>query len=47
MGAAVLIRAAYHGWRWFDRIVLSGPMIHLARSGRLALCPHERAGDAA
>ena len=30
MGAAVLIRAAQHGRRWFDRIVLSGPMIHLA-----------------
>jgi lysophospholipase len=30
MGAAVLIRAAYHGQRWFDRIVLSGPMIDLS-----------------
>jgi lysophospholipase len=30
MGAAVLIRSAYHGRRWFDRIVLSGPMIDLA-----------------
>src|SRR5436190_6471679 len=30
MGAAVLIRSAQHGRRWFDRIVLSGPMIHLA-----------------
>src|SRR5436190_9158167 len=29
MGAAVLLRAAYQGRRWFDRIVLSGPMIHL------------------
>src|SRR5437868_2663900 len=30
MGSAVLIRSAYQGRRWFDRIVLSGPMIHLA-----------------
>jgi lysophospholipase len=30
MGAAVLLRAAQHGWRWFDRVVLSGPMINLA-----------------
>jgi lysophospholipase len=30
MGAAVLIRSAQHGRRWFDRIVLSGPMIHLS-----------------
>jgi lysophospholipase len=30
MGAAVLIRSAHHGRRWFDRIVLSGPMIDLA-----------------
>jgi len=30
MGAAVLLRSAYQGRRWFDRIVLSGPMIHLA-----------------
>jgi lysophospholipase len=30
MGATVLIRAAYRGQRWFDRIVLSGPMIGIA-----------------
>jgi lysophospholipase len=30
MGAAVLLRSAYHGRRWFDRIVLSGPMIGLS-----------------
>jgi lysophospholipase len=30
MGAAVLIRSVHHGRRWFDRIVLSGPMIDLA-----------------
>src|SRR5919205_2543186 len=29
MGAAVLLRAAYQMRRWFDRIVLSGPMIDL------------------
>src|SRR3984885_2904489 len=30
MGATVLIRAAYHGHRWFDRIVLSAPMLGIA-----------------
>src|SRR4051812_31499800 len=30
MGAAVLIRAAYRGQRWFDRIVLTGPLINLS-----------------
>jgi len=30
MGGAVLLRAAHHGQRWFDRIVLTGPMIDLA-----------------
>src|SRR3977135_2358049 len=30
MGAAVLIRMVHHGWRWFDRIVLCGPMINLS-----------------
>jgi lysophospholipase len=29
MGAAVLLRAAYRGRRWFDRMVLSAPMIAL------------------
>src|SRR5436853_6092535 len=29
MGGAVLIRSAYQGRRWFDRIVLSGPMVDL------------------
>ena len=32
MGAAVLIRAAQRGHRWFDRIVLSAPMIALGGS---------------
>jgi lysophospholipase len=30
MGAAMLLRAAYRGRRWFDRIVLCAPMIALA-----------------
>jgi lysophospholipase len=30
MGAAVLIRMVHSGWRWFDRIVLCGPMINLS-----------------
>jgi lysophospholipase len=30
MGGAILIRAAFAGHRWFDRIVLSAPMIELA-----------------
>jgi len=34
MGATVLLRAAYRGRRWFDRMVLSAPMIALA--GRAA-----------
>ncbi|HEX2654163.1 MAG TPA: alpha/beta hydrolase [Xanthobacteraceae bacterium] len=29
MGATVLIRAGHHGKRWFDRVVLSAPMIDL------------------
>src|SRR4051794_30538267 len=30
MGGAVLIRAAQHGRRWFDRIVVSAPMVGLS-----------------
>src|SRR6185436_18481492 len=30
MGGAVLIRSAYHGRRWFDRIVVPAPMIGLS-----------------
>ncbi|MGZ8310291.1 MAG: alpha/beta fold hydrolase [Rhodoplanes sp.] len=30
MGAAVLLRSTSQGQRWFDRIVLSGPMIDIA-----------------
>jgi lysophospholipase len=38
MGGAILIRAAHRGHRWFDRIVLSAPMIALTgmRATRLA-----------
>ena len=32
MGAAVLIRSVQHGRQWFDRIVLSAPMIKLVRA---------------
>jgi len=35
MGAAVIIRAAYRGHRWFDRIVLTAPMIRLAQQPML------------
>jgi lysophospholipase len=30
MGATILIRAAYRGHRWFDRLVLTAPMVKLA-----------------
>ena len=33
-GATVLIRAAYRGHRWFDRMVLTAPLIALVRSRR-------------
>jgi lysophospholipase len=33
MGAAILIRAAHRGRRWFDRVVLSSPMIDLPWPG--------------
>jgi len=36
MGAAVLIRAAHRGHRWFDRIVLSAPMIALGQINRMS-----------
>jgi lysophospholipase len=32
-GATVLIRAAYRGHRWFDRVVLIAPLIGLGRAG--------------
>ncbi len=37
MGATVLIRAARRGRRWFDRIVLSAPMIAIAGLNSMAL----------
>jgi lysophospholipase len=36
MGGAVMVRAAVHGHRWFDRIVLSAPMIELTHVPLLA-----------
>jgi lysophospholipase len=39
MGASILIRAAALGRRWFDRIVLSAPMIRLANIPLLAAAP--------
>ncbi|HVY56764.1 MAG TPA: alpha/beta hydrolase [Xanthobacteraceae bacterium] len=32
MGASVLIRAAHDGHRWFDRMVLTAPLVRLARA---------------
>jgi|SRR5690348_3789046 len=32
MGASVLIRAAHKGQRWFDRMVLTAPLVGLARA---------------
>ncbi len=37
MGAAVLIRAVQRGHRWFDRIVLSAPMIGIAAVNSMAV----------
>jgi lysophospholipase len=37
MGATVLIRAAHRGHRWFDRIVLSAPMIGIALLDSMAI----------
>jgi lysophospholipase len=38
-GGAVLIRSAFRGQRWFDRMVLSAPMIRLAREWAFGLGP--------
>ncbi len=43
MGAAVLIQAAAKGHRWFDRMVLTAPMIRLSNRRLLSLAPHLRA----
>ncbi|MGO9699107.1 MAG: alpha/beta fold hydrolase [Xanthobacteraceae bacterium] len=37
MGATILIRAVQRGHRWFDRIVLSGPMISIAAVNSMAI----------
>ncbi|HEY2135154.1 MAG TPA: alpha/beta hydrolase, partial [Xanthobacteraceae bacterium] len=39
MGASVLIQAAAKGHRWFDRMVLTAPMIRLANRRLLSLAP--------
>src|SRR5215468_7690554 len=39
MGGAILMRAAARGNRWFDRLVLSAPMIKLTNIPLLALAP--------
>jgi lysophospholipase len=33
MGGAVMLRVAHAGKRWFDRMVLSAPMIDLPGAG--------------
>lgn len=37
MGATVLIRAAYQGRRWFDRIVLIAPMLSIVAANSIAM----------
>jgi lysophospholipase len=39
MGGAVLLRACHDGRRWFDRIVLSAPMIALPNHSLLRIAP--------
>lgn len=39
MGGAIVVRACHDGRRWFDRVVLSAPLIGLPRSGLLRLAP--------
>jgi lysophospholipase len=39
MGAAVLIQAAAKGHRWFDRMVLTAPMIRLSARRTLGMAP--------
>ena len=39
MGGAILVRACHDGRRWFDRVVLSAPLIGLPRAGLLRLAP--------
>src|SRR5262249_61717326 len=39
MGAAVLIQAAARGYRWFDRMVLTAPMIRLGQRHMFRMAP--------
>jgi lysophospholipase len=39
MGASILIQVTAHGRRWFDRMVLSAPMVRLANIPLLAVAP--------
>lgn len=39
MGSTVMLRAAAHGHRWFDRMVLCAPMIKLANVPMLSVMP--------
>ena len=47
MGATVLLRAAYQGHRWFDRMVLLAPMIALPGMRRVAGDARDGQGHAA
>ena len=47
MGATVLLRAAYAGHRWFDRMVLLAPMIALPGMRRSLGDPHDWSGPCA
>ncbi len=46
MGGTVMMRVARQGGRWFDRIVLSAPMIQLAGSRKQRLCEVRGESDA-
>ena len=39
MGGAILLRACHEGRRWFDRLVMSAPMIGLPRHSLLRIAP--------
>jgi len=39
MGGAILLRACHEGRRWFDRLVISAPMIALPRHSLLRIAP--------
>ena len=46
MGGAVMLRLAHAGKRWFDRMVLSAPMIDLPGRADLVAGARAAAGDA-